>query len=327
MYSSLQREATHIIHCAWPVNFALSLNTFEPALRSLRNLLQLAVGGAKTVNFSFCSSIAAALGASSSNSLPALIESAQLPSFLYAANTGYGQSKLVAENIVCSVAASHNLNCNVFRIGQILPGRKRGLRLWKPTEATPLMIRSAILLKVLPLMPEAGGLNDCRWVEVDDLAAAILTLGNVYKKDPKQSLDIAQYPRGRCSFYNLVNPNSVSWNSEFLPALQRAGLEFDAVPYADWLERLKGSVDDAQLNPTKKLLSFFESRQVAPVAHVRFDTSAAENKSSEVKRWKRIVDEDGVSSLVSAWMESWGVAPSTDTDLSPGLALDRVALE
>ena len=120
VYDAISHEVTHLIHCAWPVNFSISLTSFEPQFLALKNLLSLTrTAEAKLL---FCSSISAALGTQP----PGTVPSAPLDSLRQASSTGYGKSKLVAEKIIQKGAEDYGVRCTILRIGQIVPSGVAG---------------------------------------------------------------------------------------------------------------------------------------------------------------------------------------------------------
>ncbi|KAJ2985393.1 hypothetical protein NUW58_g5554 [Xylaria curta] len=60
-YAALTAESTAIVHNAYPVNFLMPVQSFEPQIQGLVNLLQLAQDSARAPAMLFISSIAAAL--------------------------------------------------------------------------------------------------------------------------------------------------------------------------------------------------------------------------------------------------------------------------
>ena len=293
LYNKLKSDATHIIHCAWSVNFAIPLSAFEPQLLGLSNLLAFAVHTAQNARLMFCSSI----GVAQSTKEPARIASAPIPSLDNCSPTGYAQSKLVGECIVESAVRS-GANATVLRIGQIIPGRYRGTKLWNPTEAIPLMIRSASKdsAGALPVMDT--GRNACSWIEADTLADTILQLAGIERSERVTG----PVPPERKLVYNLVNPREFSWNNELLPALRSAGLEFDTVSWQEWLERLESSTEDVSVNPSRKLLGFW-SKQTQREDRLTFDTAAAEGASSALNGALRVVDYNFIGQIVDAWKQ------------------------
>src|SRR6202011_2495587 len=80
--------------------------------------------------------------------------------------------------------------------------------------------------------------------------------------------------------YNLVHLRPCSWKDDFLPALKKAGLVFEAVNWQTWLEKLRSSEKDVKKNPSRKLLAFWEAQSVdGEGKEIKFETAAAEGQS------------------------------------------------
>lgn len=285
-HNTMKSEVTHVIHCAWAVNFAINLSAFEPQILGLYNLLTFCLQTDQSARLMFCSSI----GVAQSTKGPAIIASAPIPSYASCSPMGYSQSKLVGERLVESATKS-GANATVLRIGQIIPGRHRGMPLWNPNEALPLMIRSASKNSVEALPILDNGRDFCDWIEVDTLADTILQLAGVGNITTSKQL-----------VYNLVNPRVFSWKNEFLPALQRAGLEFSTVSWQEWLERLESSTEDTYVNPSRKLLGFW-LKQTQREGEITFDTAAAEAASLALRESSRLVDGGLLDRIVDAWRQ------------------------
>jgi thioester reductase-like protein len=293
VYASLQKEATHIIHCAWTVNFSIPLSSFVPQLLGLQNLLSLSLSTptstpAKVV---FCSSISAALGTKP----PAIIPSDSLPDLKQASPTGYGRSKLVAEKILQRANELSGADAKVLRIGQITPSREEGMsKLWNPSEMIPLLVRSAAVVKALP--DRVSGGDSCEWIEVGVVAKSIADVCGLSDGERQGGL-----------VYNIVHLKSFSWKSEFLPKLREAGMDFETVGYREWLEKLRATEADVEKNPSRKLLEFWDAQRKGEGTGegvVKFDTSSAVEISPAVKEAARVVDGSLVKEIVEAWREA-----------------------
>ncbi|KAE8548968.1 hypothetical protein EYB25_009351 [Talaromyces marneffei] len=284
MYKTMKLLVTHVIHCAWAVNFAIQLTAFEPQLLGLHNLLAFGLESDRNARVLFCSSI----GTAQATPGTATIASAMLPSFDSCSSMGYSQSKLVGEHIVES-ATKNGANATVLRIGQIIPGRRRGSKLWNPSEATPLMIRSASKdsTGALPILDT--GRDTCDWIEADTLADTILQLAGIDHEVDSTEL-----------VYNLVNPRVFSWKDDLLPSLHRAGLKFDTIPWQEWLDRLEASKEDANTNPSRKLLGFWRKQTHRDGALI-FDTAPAEAASPALRESLRVVDDNLVGQIIETW--------------------------
>ena len=101
-----------IIHNAWRLDFNLSLASFEPNIRSTRNLIDLALASphASTLRFMFTSSIASAQGWDHSKG--AFPEEVQIDPGV-AVGGGYGEGKYVAERVsnIC-LSSTSLLKCS-----------------------------------------------------------------------------------------------------------------------------------------------------------------------------------------------------------------------
>lgn len=250
MMEQFKSEVSLIIHLAWPVNFSIPLQSFEPHLVGLQTLLSLslAVYSPEPARIFFASSISTA----ENTPTPAVIPNAPIENFNHAINMGYAQSKLVGEHMVLN-AARNGARSYVLRIGQIVGDRQNGA--WNDTEFIPLMIRSALTLKSLPSLGE-----DCSWFPVDLMATTILEIDKTLQTAPRPcTLNRTTPP----IIYNLSNPHIFTWH-QFLVELQSAGLDFTAVPYGEWLEGLRDSAARGEVdrNPAVKLIDHFEERHV-----------------------------------------------------------------
>lgn len=159
-FLQLKREVTLILHVAWPVNFNISLESFEPHLQGLHNLLQLSLDRGeptagsprKPVRLFFCSSVGVA------HRWPAddpdmLVPESAINDFSYAGDTGYARSKLVGEHMV-KAAAQAGARSYVLRTGQIVGDTEFGI--WNDSEFVPTMVRSALSLRTMPDLQEVS---------------------------------------------------------------------------------------------------------------------------------------------------------------------------
>ncbi|KAI1097408.1 acetyl-CoA synthetase-like protein [Jackrogersella minutella] len=301
MIERFRAEVTLILHIAWPVNFNIPLQTFEPHLLGLQNLLKLSmtVHQPKPAQFFFCSSVSTALNTPP----PASIPDAVIEDFRDADHTGYAQSKLVGEHMVLN-AARAGARCYVLRIGQVIGDTENGI--WNDNEFIPSMIRSALSMKVLPALNER-----CSWIPVDCLATVILEIAAARDRAPSPVIQDSNYPP---VFYNIVNPRSVSWD-ELLEELKAAGLEFTKVSFEEWLRRLRKSalLGDEKLNPAVKLIDYFEQHHASSldvnnrpeVYGVYFETKAAENDSAMMRSLPSPIENKAIGKFLSRWLQRW----------------------
>ena len=288
-------ETTHVIHCAWNVNFALPLQSFRPDLAGLQNLLALSLSTTskpEPARLIFCSSVAAALGTVP----PALIPQTTLE-LSQASKTGYGRSKAVAEHIVERAVRDSGASAKVVRIGQIVPSRRHGAsKLWNVNEMIPLLVRSALATGALPNRLSGG--DSCDWVNVNVVSRLICEMAGFSREGRSGKRDDR-------FLYNAVHPMTFSWRDEFLPKLRKSGMVFEIFGYEEWLQKLQESEVDLAKNPNRKMLGFWQSQNRAEHGEIIFDTSTDDKTTLSSRVEPRAVDRDLVTELVAAWMKVW----------------------
>lgn len=257
-------EVSLIFHLAWPVNFSIHLQSFEPHLAGLRTLLKLSIDvyRSEPASFFFASSISTA----ENTPPPALIADAPINDFSQALDMGYAQSKLVGEHMVLN-AARRGARSYVLRIGQIVGDLQSGF--WNDNEYVPSMIRSALSMKALPALNE-----NCSWIPVDTLATAILEVSRTVQSAPNPcAIDSMNPP----VIYNMCNPQRFSWD-QLLEEVRKAGVEFETVPYGDWMHLLRDSASNGEeeQNPAVKLLDHFELRYSMSMDKSKSDSDGVE---------------------------------------------------
>lgn len=301
-------QLTHIIHCAWPVNFNLPLSAFDDQITYLHRLLQLSLSThtPEPAHLIFCSSVSA------TSLSPSPVPETPLPSSTPAPNTGYGRSKLVAEKVIQRTVEGAAAKASILRIGQIVGDTfHRGV--WKDTDAVPLMVRSALAVGALPALNER-----CAWLPVDTVARSVLDIAELGEgaTHPTNNNDIAdpQAHPPEPYVFNVVNPCTFAWTEDFLPALRASGLQFETVAPKEWVRRLWDGERDAERNPSVKLLGFWEEMVEVMQAHESemamgrvqiFDTAMARGKSPALCSAPDVIEEGYVPVMLRAWMEKW----------------------
>ncbi|KAI0185904.1 putative NRPS-like enzyme [Xylaria flabelliformis] len=302
LMEKIRAQVTLIVHLAWPVNFNIHLQSFEPQLEGLRSLLDLSlsVRRSEPARLLFGSSISTAYNTST----PASIPDTAIEDFTQAGHTGYAQSKLVAEHMVVN-AARRGARAYVLRIGQVVGDTLYGV--WNDNEYIPSLIRTALTLKMLPRLEE-----QCSWLPVDVLATVILQLSDTIMSAPRPYMMDASNPP---IFYNVVNPYEFSWDC-LLQELKEAGLSFDKVSVQTWVKSLKRSADNMEedVTPAAKLLTFFETqyksrdlggKKLSDDLQVRFETMAITRDTTILKCPPRCIEDGYVKKFLSAWLQKW----------------------
>lgn len=160
------KEATHIVHNAWQVNFNLPLAAFDDQLQACRRLIELANSAPHSVRVTFTSSIGAAnywsqIG--NANSVPEAI----LDDF-NAAESGYGQSKLLAEHLFEAANDRFGIPVTICRLGQIAGPVSSEKGMWNTQEWFPSLLLSSKAMGKLP--DSLASMDRVDWIPVDILA-------------------------------------------------------------------------------------------------------------------------------------------------------------
>ncbi|KAG8995366.1 hypothetical protein FRB94_009200 [Tulasnella sp. JGI-2019a] len=242
-YNEIATCATIIIHNAWSVNFNLGISSFEPHIRGAVNLMSLGLVSSRQASFYFSSSVSAVAGWPGPGDVPEAVTAD--PNV--AQKMGYARSKWVTEKLCQIASETTSLRAVVLRIGQMVGSTVDGT--WNETEAVSLMIKSADTLHALPNLQESVS-----WLPVDYAARAILDLVNIPC--------LAESRESEC--WHVLQPRTVPW-TVVLDHLKAAGLSFDVVPTRDWIDRLRRGPQNPLINPTVKLLTFYEGKYDHPL--------------------------------------------------------------
>ena len=152
---------------AWPVDFNLTLKSFEKSLQGVRSLVQFALSSPFTTppQILFVSSVgifrrkSRFAPVSNGYHLPLPTEPASfapsreepLLDATVAVGTGYAESKWVAEQILAAASERTDLRTVCVRIGQLC-GDRNGH--WNEKEWFPSIVKSALYVGCLPDVPE-----------------------------------------------------------------------------------------------------------------------------------------------------------------------------
>ena len=300
---NLRLQLTHVIHSAWAVNFNLGVKSFEDQhIRGAYNLIQLCLSTRtpKPAKFFFCSSVSSAAG----TPLIQTISEGPVPQLEFAQGTGYGRSKLVTERIVHNAMKRTGMYARVLRLGQIAGDSERGQ--WNTTEAIALMIQTATTIKALPTHNE-----ELSWLPVDLAASVVAELSGLAQPIPDTRLQDDEL------VYNIQNPKVYHWTRDVLPALHKAGLEFDEVSPKEWVQRLRAGDQNPETNPPVKLADFFAERygnvaEDAPMKSAgRYETVQTCKDSSTMTAIPDLIESGMVAKFVKAWAKEWGAELKT----------------
>ncbi|KIJ41469.1 hypothetical protein M422DRAFT_229549 [Sphaerobolus stellatus SS14] len=248
LYQKMQRNVSSILHNAWRVDFNLSLASFEPNVKSVRNLLAFSLTSARPepLKFIYTSSIAVLHDVSKAQE-PLLEEHVTAD---ISAGNGYAESKWVSEQILLKASELTPVKTLSVRLGQLSGGLNGA---WNIKEWLPSMIQSARAVKCIPADDK-----NVSWIPID-LTAKVLV-----------ELALADFDSGCVT--HIIHPQPVPWTKLANAIASELGVSI--VPYNEWLSRLDdlsksesngmvaGNGDASSLQllrdvPALRLLSFF----------------------------------------------------------------------
>ncbi|KAI1267029.1 nonribosomal peptide synthetase [Xylariaceae sp. FL1019] len=290
VYEDLQKTADRFIHNAWPVNFNIPVESFDPHLRGVRNVADFAAQATKRVAVVFISSIGTGdLWDPSKGTVPE-----KRLEDLHISGGGYGRSKQIGSLIFEDVAKEGDFPAAIIRVGQIAgPEAEKGF--WNKQEWLPSIIASSLYLGALP--KEIGGMERVDWTPIESIAGLVLDVSGVSQKVPANAIS---------GYYHGVNPSSTEW-STLAPAVQ----DFfgkDRIPelvsFKEWIEKLDQSqTNDTQAldkNPGVKLLDSYRGMASKKGNPVVFDMEITKKRSPSARNAKVVTPE-----LMRNWCRQW----------------------
>ncbi|KAI5310662.1 putative NRPS-like protein biosynthetic cluster [Ascosphaera atra] len=183
--AQMRREVRVVIHAAWPVNFNISLGSFEEHIRGLKNMIDFSLSAVdaatgKPAQVHFASSISAVLNTKPGSVVP------DAPAADYGASlpTGYAMSKLTGEAMCRAARETAGADAYVLRIGQITGDTREGV--WNESESYPLMVRAGYRMGVMPDVREV-----CYWLPLDTLAESIVQIVQAAEEKGSDNLEAA----------------------------------------------------------------------------------------------------------------------------------------
>lgn len=292
VYARLQATADRVIHNAWPVNFNIPIESFEPSLAGVRNIADLAASAARRVAVTFISSIAVADRWEGAAKVPERrLEDLALP------NGGYGRSKAVGSLILedAAAAGAGDFPCAIVRVGQVA-GPEAEAGMWNRQEWLPSIIASSLYLGALPA--HLGSMDRVDWTPAERIAGLVLEASGVARVVDRAD-DITGY-------YHGVNPHESQW-----PELAAAVQEFygkdrirELVDFGEWVDRLeKTQADGAESvarNPGVKLIDSYRDMAQAPGAVV-YDMEKTLERCQGVRETRAVTPD-----MMKHWCQQWG---------------------
>lgn len=297
VYQRLLAEADRVIHNAWPVNFNIPIESFEPFLAGVRYIGDLAATASKRVAVTFISSIAVAdrwhaQDRGSSKVPESRLEDMSLP------GGGYGRSKMVGSLIIEDAAAQDagDFPYAVVRVGQVAgPQAEQGM--WNRQEWLPSIIASSLYLKALP--KELGAMDRVDWTPAEGIAKLVLEAAGVTRVMPRAN-DINGY-------YHGVNPHETRWGTLAAAVQQFYGQEKiqELITFSEWCDRLEKTQADGEesvaRNPGVKLIDSYRGMAAtAGMEPVVYDMAKTAERCQVVREATAVTPD-----MMAHWCKQW----------------------
>lgn len=326
--------------CQWPVNFNWTLSSFEPSIAGVRNLAVMAAESAHSAFLLFVSSVASVGGWKGLEEIP----ETPIHDLTVAANMGYGQSKLIAENLLDKASEISGVRSAICRVGIVAGPIERELGMWNKSEYIPSVSRSLcgsivitspflILLQIivssayLNVFPETFPSRDhIDWLPVDKLSkilVEILSSASHYSDEqglPDKEASDSSNRAGAVAtkMYHVVNPQATSWRADFSAEVLDAypGSLVQPLPFEEWVERLKARAEEAEndenidveRNPAIRLVDFYSDATGAKESQRVLPANASTEASRTLRE---------LGPLNRGWLQNWMVQWGLKSSLEP----------
>ncbi|KAJ6081901.1 NRPS-like enzyme [Penicillium canescens] len=262
MLQKLRDTTTVVLHNAWPVNFNLSMRSFEPQLAGVVHLISFCASARSHPRLLFMSSTSSVVAhrtKSGINSEKVIITETPAPN-------GYAESKYLAEVLLDYASKRLPIPLSFARIGQVA-GAVKKTGLWNPAEWFPSLVLSSLHIGALPesLGPSMGRID---WVPADLLSEVLIELVlSPFSESETRPVEV----------FHPLNLHPQTWTSILPTIVEEIAAVTDKtlaiVPLSNWIARIrqdmeaKGRVKSGgsenletllKANPAAKLLHFYE---------------------------------------------------------------------
>ncbi|KAI0083934.1 acetyl-CoA synthetase-like protein [Irpex rosettiformis] len=250
IHEKLLTETELVIHAAWPVNFAYTLESFFISIDGFptdtRVLLDFTASTLRRAKMIFCSSIATV-----SNDPASIVEECIPHLEASAVPMGYAQSKWIAEHMCDRAYRSSALagRVSIARIGQLCGDTEHGI--WNEKEGWPLMIATSRYIGCLPALEE-----NISWLPLDVAAKIIVNLASHSIQNDEVALEVP--------VYHVLQSATVPWGT-LLEYFGQSGLAFERVPPNVWVNRLC-AIQDTMDSSFRNLQTLWEGK----VCHILY---------------------------------------------------------
>ncbi|EMD36404.1 hypothetical protein CERSUDRAFT_84555 [Gelatoporia subvermispora B] len=233
----IRTRVTHIVHCAWEVNFNHTVHRFvDMQLKGVRNVVDLALSSSRPTppRVVFLSSVAAVAnyGGPESEIPEKIFQDTSLP-----IHQGYAEAKFLAERLLVTASQRSGLPVTIIRGGQLSGSARTGA--WNVMEVIPIFFQSCHLLDLVPNV-----LPDVRWMPTDIAAMVLL---DILLKDAG--------PTNEPSVFHLESAHVLRGQNLLKSLIAASQGRLKQTTTKDWLEEVKNHAEEV---PASRLLDVYE---------------------------------------------------------------------
>ncbi|KAI0478554.1 putative polyketide synthase [Xylariaceae sp. FL0804] len=327
-YGWLARHGTDIVHNAWPMSGTRPLRAFEPQIRAMRHLLDLAREMATTtttttterrrrVGFQLVSSIGVTgyhQQQDHHNITTTLVPEQPMP-MASVIPSGYNEGKWACERMLTLTLRNHPrlFRAHAARPGQIAGSTATGR--WNPVEHFPFLVRSA---RALRAWPDLRGV--AHWLPVDRTARVMVELllklehaevevEEEEEKEEEEKEEEEEEEETGCGppVYHVDNPVGQPWADVSRVLADALGVPLPGgvgVPFADWVATVRASSLPVEQNPAARVVGFLEGHfERMACGGIVLDTRKASEHSPTMAA-EGPVSAEVIRSYVAAWKAS-----------------------
>ncbi|KAK8122809.1 thioester reductase domain-containing protein [Apiospora sp. TS-2023a] len=292
VYNRLLQETDRVVLNAWPVNFNMPVNSFEPHIRGVRHWADFAASAERRVAVVFISSIGTVDGWKGPEKA--------VPEMRYEdmsfAHGGYGASKMVASLVLEDASMKGDFPAASIRVAQIA-GPERDAGVWNRHEWLPSIVASSLYLKALPT-DLGSDVDRVDWTPVERIANLVLEVDGITQQVTPLSIS---------GYYHGANPSTTTWKTLSQAVLDYYGKEClpETVSFEEWIRRLAKTQNEETSNlaknPGLKLLDSYRAMAQGGVASTVLDMSRTVEQSPTMAGSEAVTPE-----LMGQWCKHWG---------------------
>jgi len=226
-YTHFTTSVSEIVFNAWNANWATPLVGYLPLLNAVQHVITACIASPLDPRIVFMSSNTSIMNHPTQHPSTPLIPEVPAWDFSSAANTGYGQSKCLAEQLLSRAGQQHGLRVAIVRAGQIggassaLPEAPQ----WPIQGWLWVIFKTSQKLGYWPVR-----MNAVDWIPVDALAEGI---ANVTLSQPSSDAET-----NTVKVYNMMHPRPAPWALLQKVLVERLGLGVRECSLPQWLGML-----------------------------------------------------------------------------------------